>query len=155
MKRRYASDNDFIYNSAITSTLNLEKNGSSPLHTLYPKALSWQAIADGATVEQTDHYKAPAERGSNKPTNTCELWEIPSQSSRQRILSCTCRFMHQVTYEELFLIFFSLEMIDLNNTDNSSQFETKGRPLIFNEKDVLDHVPNYHYVRNLISVFFF
>lgn len=35
-------------------------------------------------------------------------------------------------------------MIDLNNTDISSQFETKGRPLILNEKDVLDHVPNYH-----------
>lgn len=45
-------------------------------------------------------------------------------------------------------------MIDINNTDISSQFETKGRPLILNEKDVLDHVPNYHSVRNLISVFF-
>lgn len=144
MKRRYASDKDFMYNSAMTLTLNLEKNGSSPLHTLYPKALSWQAIADGATDEQTDHYKASAERGSNKPTNTCELWEIPSQSSRQRILSCTCRSMHQVTYEKLFLIFFLWRWLTsiIRTIPHSSK--QKGRPLILNEKDVLDHVPNYH-----------
>lgn len=49
---RYASDKDFMYNCAMTSTLNLEKKLVKV--TLYPKTVSWQEIADRQTDKQTE-----------------------------------------------------------------------------------------------------
>lgn len=90
-ERRYASDKDFIYNSAMTLTVDLDTWFEVTAH-LYPKALCLGSLnqiwprekkifsGQANSNRETDHYREPVERGSNENYNNFFLSNADSRN---------------------------------------------------------------------------